>query len=341
MILEKKEWNWRGIEAFKILGDKDYNLLTKILGYLKYRSIGEYLYIDSLEFDDYLDMPHFYSNSTFMRKRAHFFSGVKYLFETILDEMRGIIYKKHEERLFEKLNYGLLNIEFKSETHSIEYLEIRIEKYYSFNMYLKSIGYDNSHYLSFMEMRLNERKRIDKEFKLNKQEHSDDCEIITNLSDEINFEDNTNVEYQIENTTHHQLAYFQFFGTDNDQFTSFIVQLKYMNYIDDEETFKSIFILSNKIYSNKILWKKSLSSLIFLFVLFDIMDLIKLSNKKYKNIANTFYLTGKKIITPHELSRLTTMNSFSGLSKKNIRATMTETSNRDITELFQLYYSIF
>lgn len=341
MILEKekKEWLSYSIVALRILGDRDYILFRKILSYLNYSSPGEYLYIESLERDDYLNVPAYYFESTFSKRKDYFFNGFKSFVNTIIDETRQITYKKHENRLFEKLYYGLLNHEFKSLDNSLENLKLKIEKCGNLYSYLNQKGYNNSHYLSHMKMLFNDRLRIDSERLKKSFESSTDNTIMT----DIELEDkliNTISELEMENTEHVQLAYFRFYGSKI-KLLKFAKMLKYMNYISSVDAFMSVFILPNKIYSQKIIWKNSIASLLYLFKLFEVMELIKLPLKKWKYISETFYTKDKAQLIPQELSRLITINKFGLLTKENINKKMIETSNRDVTEIFQLYSSIF
>lgn len=99
--------------AKKILGESDYNSLNRIFKWLKYESVGEYIYYEAIEWPEILRKNTNFRNTTFLKKQRHF------LFPTIplprFRLFRSYKFSIQFPHLLYELRKGLLEEVFKNE----------------------------------------------------------------------------------------------------------------------------------------------------------------------------------------------------------------------------------
>ncbi len=294
---------------YDILGESDYKTFNRILLGLNYSSPGEYLRINVEEIEDILDCPTKLKESTFEKRVKRFRSSASQRAFSLLTTSNLDV---DFSRINDKLIYELINRKFKSSTSSIEELESKVVKFENFCFYVEKNGGNNWNYLSHMKMLLNERK-LGRLVKL----------------DEIVEEKEIDMVYQFD------------LNSSNKNFKKFAKLLAQENLIDSSKKFTSLFIFPEKRLEDKITWKGSITSLLFLIEFLSYKKIITKPKNYLMSLSINFRVSENRELINTNLSALLNNAGFKKFNDKDFEALFTKNSNVDIKVIHKVYCKVY
>ena len=296
-------------KVYDILEEKDYRTFQRIIGYLDYYSPGEYLKAYLKDLEEQLDNPIFALSSDYATRRFHFLNRIV--------QTRTWAYKKedflfHEPNLINKLNYGLIEQEFKFSKRSPEFLRLRLKKYKSLFSFLKSQGQNYDHYEYFIESII-----ADKEY--GEEDRNYDLGYNMGLIYQVRFE----------------------LESDRELFNMFVNELYKYGFISDVNSFKARFILVSNKKFQKSIWNKGLVALLFLIELFRCYSMVEKSTSRTKGIVDSFRTPNKSCLNRASLDTLVSRYKIQTISPNNVEKYVKDSKSQDIKEIFEIFSKIY